>query len=145
MPCGPELEFFLDLACQITNNASLIMGGIAAVIISGFFFWKQNKIQNTLDEISATYIIRTAVINLKIIYSGGDERTASNEENQIKYTELLKHNKTKFIKHNPESEYLVNKIFEYAHSHKVDESVNHGDFIKNIKELVSKYPNPYQI
>lgn len=145
MVCGTELEFFVDLACQITNNASLIIGGIVAIVISGVFYWKQNKIQNTLNEISATYIIRTAVISLKVIFSGGDERTPSNEEAKIKYVELLRHNKTKFIKHNPDSEKLVNKIYDYAVTHKVDLSVNHEDFIKNVDELVSKYPNPFHI
>ena len=56
-----------------------------AIAISGVFYWKQNKIQNTLNEISATYIIRTAVISLKVIFSGGGERTSSNEESKIKY------------------------------------------------------------
>ena len=145
MLCGPETEFMLDLACQITNNVAVIIGGVLAIVISAFFYRKQNKIQNTLSEISSTYIIRTALINLKVIYSGGDQRALATNDRKNKYAELLKNNKTKFIQQNPESKELINKIYDYAQNSDLDLSVDHTNFVNYIEKILSNYPNPFHI
>jgi len=139
------MNFLVDLACQITNNTAVILGGLVAIIISAFFYKKQTKIQDNLSEISSTYIIRTALINLKVIYSGGDERTPATNKRKKRYTDLLRHNKPKFIKQNPESEDLVNSIYDYTEKNDLEFSGDHTNFIDEVEELLSKYPNPFHI
>ena len=79
---------------------SLVIGSILTIVVGiGCTIWgilyakksenKKKKAETKLLEVARKYVLRTILINLKVIYEGGDDRMAYTEDNRKKFVKLL--------------------------------------------------------
>jgi hypothetical protein len=86
-------SIFFGEAVDLSSIDALIIGIIGGAAISWLIaiwsFRRQKKEETKKLEIARTYVLRTIVINLKVIFSGGDERMPATDERLQYFTSRL--------------------------------------------------------
>lgn len=138
----PHLELFTDSNCQITNNAAVLLGVIATVIISLVFYLRQNQLQSTIDGFVEAYFVRTCLQILRVILMGGDSRIQSTEENRIKYSAKMNHAIKKFHLKKLED---VKNIQNLVNNHNPIDTTHKHESCETCKDLLPKINNYLEV
>ena len=140
--------FFFGNAGDLGIDAtiiSLIVTMVVAILIAIWQSTENKRTQNRLIGMARYYELRTALINLGFIFSGGDKRIQQNEENRKKFVkELGEYQK------NVEKNIYVENIEQSINQHPPfsGESLHHCKQCHQITEPIleilndSKYQNP---
>jgi len=99
---------------------------------------KQLEINNKkLEDIFKTYAARTALISLKVIFGGGDERAPANDETREKYLSILKN---EYIDKYSDSKDSVKNVYDLAKKHELKSNHNHKDCneCKELTDIIAK-------
>ena len=169
MFCHPPFSILVDICTNLPDFEIFIGVAIGTVTTAAFFFYielAQGKINNELkessikldstkkqleetneklEELFKAYTARTALLNLRGIFSGKDDRVASTDFERMKFLSLLKE---KYIDKYSDSKESVKKVYDLARQHDLKSSHDHGNcpvckkLIEMIISTLNDVPHP---